>query len=102
VFFDGVFSHGLLRRPAPGDFRVNWQYGGSMEATALDPAIVRDMAFVLALLPAPALYARVDGVAVDGRFVLMEVEVNEPGLGLDLVDGAAGRFAEAILRGVIR
>jgi len=97
VFFDGVFSHGLRRRPAPGEFRVNTQYGGSMEAATLPAAIVQDMASVLGLLPGPALYARVDGVAVDGRFVLMEVEVNEPGLGLDLVAGAADRFAEAIL-----
>jgi glutathione synthase/RimK-type ligase-like ATP-grasp enzyme len=97
VFFDGVFSHGLLRRPAAGEFRVNSQYGGKMEATTLEPAVVREMASVLALLPAPPMYARVDGLAVDGRFVLMEVEVNEPDLGLDLVDGAAGRFAHVIL-----
>jgi glutathione synthase/RimK-type ligase-like ATP-grasp enzyme len=97
VFFDGVFSHGLLRRPAPGEFRVNSQYGGSTEAAALHPAVVREMESVLRLLPEPALYARVDGVEIDGRFVLMELEVNEPGLGLDLVDGAADRFAEALL-----
>lgn len=97
VFFDGVFSHGLLRRPAPGDFRVNSQYGGTMEAARLEAATVRDMAAVLALLPTPPLYARVDGVVVGGAFVLMEVEVNEPGLGLDLAEGSAGRFAEAIL-----
>jgi len=97
VFFDGVLSHGLLRRPAPGDFRANSRFGGTMEAATLDPAIVREMASVLARLPTPPLYARVDGVATGGRFVLMELEVNEPGLGLDLVDGAAGRFAEAIL-----
>ena len=97
VFFDGIFSHGLRRRPAPGDFRVNSQYGGTMEAATLSPAVVREMAAVLRLLPEPALYARVDGVAADDHFVLMEVEVNEPDLGLHLVDGAAGRFAEAIL-----
>jgi glutathione synthase/RimK-type ligase-like ATP-grasp enzyme len=28
VFFDGRFSHGLRRVPAPHDFRVNAQYGG--------------------------------------------------------------------------
>jgi hypothetical protein len=30
--------------------------------------------------------------------VLMEVEVNEPALGLDLVQGAAERFADALFR----
>jgi glutathione synthase/RimK-type ligase-like ATP-grasp enzyme len=97
VFFDGAFSHGLRRLPAPGEFRINTQYGGRMEAATLSEAVVRQMTSVLALLPAPALYARVDGVARGGRFTLMEVEVNEPGLGMDLVPGSADRFADALL-----
>jgi hypothetical protein len=44
------------------------------------------------------VYARIDGVVQGPRFVLMEVEVNEPGLGLDLVPGAADRFADALVR----
>ena len=98
VFFDGVFSHGLWRRPAPGEFRINAQYGGTMEAAALPPGIVEEMTGVLSMLPGSALYARVDGVVRDRRFVLIEVEVNEPGLGLDLAPGSADRFAEALLR----
>jgi glutathione synthase/RimK-type ligase-like ATP-grasp enzyme len=97
VFFDGVFSHGLRRGPAPGEFRINTRYGGRMEAATLPGPVVREMTGVLALLPAPALYARVDGVATDTGFTLMEVEVNEPGLGMDLVPGSADRFADALL-----
>ena len=97
VFFDGVFSHGLRRVAAAGEFRINARYGGRMEATELRPAIVGQMRDVLALLPEPPLYARIDGVVDGGRFVLMEVEVNEPGLGMDLVPGAGKRFAEALL-----
>lgn len=97
VFFDGAFSHCLRRVPAPGEFRVNSQYGGTMQAEALPPAIVRAMAEVLALLPERPLYARVDGVAANDGFTLMELEVNEPGLGLDLVEGAGDRFADALL-----
>lgn len=98
VFFDGAFSHGLRRRPAPGEFRINAQFGGTMEAAAFPADIVEEMTDVLALLPRSALYARVDGVIRDGRFVLIEVEVNEPGLGLDLAPPSADRFAEALLR----
>jgi glutathione synthase/RimK-type ligase-like ATP-grasp enzyme len=98
VFFDGAFSHALRRRPAAGEFRINSQYGGTLEATALPAEIVEAMRAVLALLGDAPLYARVDGVVRDGGFVLMELEVNEPGLGLDLVPGAADRFAEALLR----
>jgi len=102
VFFAGVFSHGLRRVPAPGEFRINSQYGGRMEAATLPEDLVQQMAGVLALLPEPALYARVDGVASDGRFTLMELEVNEPGLGLHLAPGSADRFAEALLAGCAR
>jgi glutathione synthase/RimK-type ligase-like ATP-grasp enzyme len=51
VFFDGAFSHGLRRRPAPGEFRINSQYGGTLEAAALPAAVIESMAAVLALLP---------------------------------------------------
>jgi hypothetical protein len=97
VFFDGAFSHALRRRPAAGEFRINAQYGGRMEPAALAAEIVAQMAAVLALVPDRPLYARVDGVIHGRRFVVMEVEVNEPALGLDLVPGAADRFADALL-----
>jgi glutathione synthase/RimK-type ligase-like ATP-grasp enzyme len=97
VFFEGVFSHGLRRTPAAGEFRVNAQYGGRLDAAGIDAPVVRQMQAVLALLPEPALYARVDGVAGAAGFTLMEVEVNEPDLGLDLAPGAADRFADALL-----
>ena len=97
VFFDGAFSHGLRRVPARGEFRVNSQYGGRMEATRVSAETIVAMTAVLALLPHRPLYARVDGVVDGPRFVVMEVEVNEPGLGLDLAPGAADRFADALV-----
>lgn len=98
VFLGGAFSHGLRRAPASGEFRVNSQYGGRTEATALDDETIDAMTRVLRMLPSEPLYARIDGVRRDGRFVLMEVEVNEPGLGLHLAPGACDRLAEALLR----
>jgi hypothetical protein len=67
------------------------------ERAALAPAIVAQMREILALLPERPLYARVDGVADGARFVVMEIEVNEPGLGMHLAPGAGDRFAEALL-----
>jgi hypothetical protein len=43
VFFDGAFSHGLRRRPAAGEFRINWQYGGTLELAALPAGVVEAM-----------------------------------------------------------
>ena len=96
VFFGGAFSHGLKRTPAVGEFRVNSQYGGRMEAVQLDEATIAAMTRVLGMLPGEPLFARIDGVERNGRFTLMEIEVNEPGLGLHLAPGAADRFAEAL------
>jgi glutathione synthase/RimK-type ligase-like ATP-grasp enzyme len=99
VFFEGVFSHGLRRVPAAGEFRINTRYGGRMLAADLAAPVVEEMTAVLELLPERPLYARIDGLLRGGReFVLMEVEVNEPGLGLDLAPGSADRFADALLR----
>ena len=97
VFLGGAFSHGLRRVPAAGEFRVNSQFGGRMDAAVLDSATIAAMRGVLRLLPTEPLYARIDGVVHRGRFVLMEVEVNEPGLGLHLSPGAGDRFAEALV-----
>jgi glutathione synthase/RimK-type ligase-like ATP-grasp enzyme len=97
VFLGGVFSHGLRRMPTPGEFRVNSQYGGRMEAITLDRPTVTAMRRIVDLLPQAPLYARIDGVCRDEGFVLMEVEVNEPGLGLHLAPASGERFAEALL-----
>jgi glutathione synthase/RimK-type ligase-like ATP-grasp enzyme len=97
VFLGGLFSHGLRRVPTPGEFRVNSQYGGRMEASTLNGATVAAMMRIVDLLPHEPLYARIDGVCRDEGFLLMEVEVNEPGLGLHLAPASGERFAAALL-----
>jgi hypothetical protein len=44
------------------------------------------------------LYARVDGVETGDGFLVMEVEVHEPGLFFPAAPEAALAFAEAIIR----
>ncbi len=98
VFFNGEFSHALLRSPADDDFRVNGQYGGSTSrAVDVDADLIDFGAKVGAMLPGPATYLRVDLVRDRGGYAVMEIEVNEPGLGLDLAPGSAARFASALL-----
>ncbi len=95
VYFAGEFSHALLRQAADGDFRVN---GGEVSALDdIDPALLEFGAKIEAALPERATYLRVDVVDDDGDPVIMEIEVNEPGLGLHLAPGSAARFANAIL-----
>jgi len=98
VFFDGRFSHAFRRRPPAGEFRVNSQYGGVVEPATVPADAMEQARAVLAVLPETPLYARVDGVLREGRLLLMELELLEPGLALDLDPDAAGHFAEATLR----
>jgi glutathione synthase/RimK-type ligase-like ATP-grasp enzyme len=98
VFFDGVFSHATLKRPAAGDFRVNSDYRGTVEAFDPDESLVRQAGAVLDVLDQVPLYARVDGVTRDGALLVTELEVNEPALSMTLAPGSAERFAEATVR----
>jgi len=98
VFIDGELTHAVLKRPAPDEFRVQPRLGGTVE-TPPPPDGVRAVArAALAALPVPPLYARIDGVETTAGFLIMEVEVNEPGLFFPYAPAAADRFAEALLR----
>lgn len=102
IYFAGRFSHAVEKRPKPGSILVQIAHGGSAEATVAPPAAIEAGRRILDLLPAPALYARVDvvlkdGARLDAGLTLMEVEVIEPELFLTLAPDAADRFADALL-----
>lgn len=100
VFFDGEYSHAVLKKPAAGDFRVQEELGGRGEPGDPSPAVIEQAQRVLSHASKPLLYARVDGVVRDGAFLLMELEINEPYLYIASSNRAAERFADAILRTV--
>jgi glutathione synthase/RimK-type ligase-like ATP-grasp enzyme len=97
VFFGLVYSHAALKRPQSGDFRVQERLGGRTLAAEPDPDLVNQARSIVAAVSQPLLYARVDGVERDGRFILMELEIIEPSLFLTFGKRAAERFAAAIL-----
>jgi glutathione synthase/RimK-type ligase-like ATP-grasp enzyme len=98
VFLGGQPSHAALKRAAAGEFRVQTEHGGSVEPIVADPTLVEQAAAALAALDETPLYARVDGVLIDERFVLMELELIEPNLFLALDRDAPARLATAIAR----
>jgi glutathione synthase/RimK-type ligase-like ATP-grasp enzyme len=100
LFFNGRFSHALLKRPQEGDFRVQLEYGGSLHALEMPAGLIAQAERVLARVREPWLYARVDGVLEKGQFLLMELEMLEPLLYLATDSGAPARFAEAIIERV--
>jgi glutathione synthase/RimK-type ligase-like ATP-grasp enzyme len=96
LFFDGVYSHAVCKRPRPGDYRVQFQFGGTTEAVEVEPALVEQARACVLAAPSLPVYARVDGVVKDGRFLLMELEVFEPLMFLARHPEAPGRFARAV------
>jgi glutathione synthase/RimK-type ligase-like ATP-grasp enzyme len=100
VFFGGQYSHAVLKKPASGDFRVQEELGGHAEPRDPSPVVVEQSRRALSLVDRPLLYARVDGIEREGRFVLMELEINEPFLYIGSSTGAANRFADAIVHTV--
>lgn len=96
MFFDRKFSHAVRKRPAAGDFRVQVDHGGTREPATPPAWVIERAAACLAMVPAPLLYARVDGVVVGEHFVLMELELLDPVLFFQFEPAAAGRVAAAI------
>ena len=98
VYFDGVFSHAIRKRPPEGEFRSNSRYGPTRAAETPAGVVTEQGATALRVLPEMPLYARVDGVVRDDALIVIEVEVLEPALFMEFDPPSAERFAEATLR----
>ena len=98
LYFGGRFSHAVNKRPVPGEFRIQEEFGGLYSPVPSPPAGAVALAEqVLAAVDEPLLYARIDMVPdANGRWLLMEAELIEPDfyLNVDLAQGAA--FARAV------
>lgn len=99
---DGRALAQVTKRPAGGEIRVHQEYGGRSDAVSLDPDAARVAEELVAeaarRLGRPLPYARVDLMRYDGRLVLSELEVTEPGLYLDVRPELADAFADLLVR----
>jgi hypothetical protein len=99
IFFEGQFSHAVLKTPAAGDFRVQEEHGGIIQAIQPPPEMIACAERSLQSCPQPLLYARVDLVLLpDGQPAIMEIELIEPSLYLSFDPQSAARFATSIVR----
>lgn len=98
LFFGGKLSHMVEKRPVPGEFRVQVQYGGGYTALAEPPAGALALAEqTLAAIGEDLLYARIDMARdADGGWLLMEAELIEPDFYLGAAPEGGKRFAEAV------
>ncbi|HEV2748401.1 MAG TPA: hypothetical protein VGW34_14020 [Allosphingosinicella sp.] len=98
VWLGRRFSHAIRKRPQPGDFRVQPEYDGiiSRHEPAADELAAAEA--ILAAVEEELLYARIDLVrGLDGRPVLMELELVEPDLYLEYDAAGGTRWRDAIL-----
>ena len=98
VFFEGRYSHAVLKVAAPGEFRVHIEWGGTVEDVPPPPALVRQARALVDALDLGACYARVDGTEVDGELTVMGVELVEPELFFNHDPDATARLADAVMR----
>jgi glutathione synthase/RimK-type ligase-like ATP-grasp enzyme len=98
TYVEGELTHAVRKRAAPGDFRVQSIWGGTVERAEPADGEVEIAERALAQLDELPLYARADLVAgPDGGPCLIELELIEPNLYLTHHPPAAEALAEAAL-----
>jgi len=97
-FFNGEFSHCVLKKPKEKDFRVQEEHGGKFKSiipTEQQKTIGKNIIYKLAVLP---LYGRTDLVrTADNDFALMELEAIEPSLYFNMDEQSPIRFTKAFV-----
>lgn len=110
-YFDGQYSHAILKTPKADDFRVQEEYGGRLQAITPEKSLFTQaedtLAAITQLTGEMPLYARVDFVRIGDKttseeFALMEAELIEPSLYFNMDEHAAQRFANAFVERVNR
>ena len=98
VFFDGHFSHAVLRMPPQGEWRANSAYGVAVSPAAPPEKAIETARQILDMLPEIPAYARIDGTLIGDRLLLNELELVEPALYLHTAENAVADMVQAVKR----
>jgi glutathione synthase/RimK-type ligase-like ATP-grasp enzyme len=96
IFLGGKYSHTIIKKPKNGDFRVQQIFGGTIETVSPDEIYIEEAKKYISRYAKDTLYARVDGLMVEGSFMLMELELVEPFLYLSYHPDAVERYYTAL------
>jgi len=97
MFMGGEYTHAILKKAKPGDFRVQSDYGGSIALHEASTAEIDFSQKVIDACPEMPLYARVDIFRDNGNAIaLAELEIFEPELWFRCHEESAARLAQAI------
>lgn len=98
-YFNGEYSHTILKTPKTGDFRVQEEHGGLIQTVEPSTDLLATGDKVIRYIFPTPLYARVDFVrTANGEFAVVELELIEPSMYLRQADRAPVLFATAIDR----
>jgi glutathione synthase/RimK-type ligase-like ATP-grasp enzyme len=97
IFFNKEFSHAINKKPATGDFRIQVQFGGVYTSISPSADLIQQAQIIVNNFPNQLLYARVDGIIINNKIQLMEVECIEPDLYFNYSEGSLQRFVNSIL-----
>ncbi|MBK25375.1 MAG: hypothetical protein CME70_15375 [Halobacteriovorax sp.] len=93
-FFNGEYSHAILKTPKPGDYRVQEEWGGEIKSITPEEKLIET---AKAIVDPTQLYNRVDLVRNNDSFELMELELIEPALYFRTSKGAEENFLKALV-----
>ena len=97
-YFNGNYSHCILKKPKEQDFRVQEEHGGVLRTVKPEPALAEMAQKAINAIGHNLLYARVDFVRTDiNDFALMELELIEPSLYFNMDADSPGRFVQAFI-----
>jgi glutathione synthase/RimK-type ligase-like ATP-grasp enzyme len=97
-FFGKTYSHTVLKKPKPSDFRVQEEHGGRLKFVK-NPGegLLNSAQKLLEKIDPLPLYSRMDYVRTDNHsFALMEIELIEPSLYFNMDPASPKRFASVL------
>ena len=97
MLFGGEYSHSVLKKAKKGDFRVQDDFGGSVEKINPSLEIIELAEKTIKSLKTMPLYARVDIIFDNGnKPVISELELIEPELWFRFKEESAYKLAEIV------
>lgn len=97
-YFNGRYSHTILKTPKANDFRVQEEHGGCLKTVEPETTLLEHAKLAMQAINnihETPLYARVDFVRHEKGFALMEAELIEPSLYFNMDNQSPKRFAQA-------
>ncbi len=98
-YFNGCYSHAVIKKPKYGDFRVQEEHGGIISAINPSPNLISFSNTISNFLNqkfGTLLYARLDFVNYHDSWLIMELELIEPSLYFPYHKDACTNFVNSV------